>query len=112
MSTSPTAPGIRPRWVPHRSPAGSAGGGTAVTMRLWRVSGGWTFAAGYRGAGCRFGSVQVSARWAGVGRGVRVAGEGLVMAAVEASVVADWTTYSFPPPKQEMGRVFYRYVRF
>ena len=31
---------------------------------------------------------------------------------VEASAVADWTTHSFPPPKQEMGRVFYRYVRF
>ena len=94
-------------------PRGPLGGGSVVTMRLWRVSGGWTFAAGYRGAGCRFGSVQVSARWAG-GADVECVspGRGLVMAAVEASAVADWTTHSFPPPKQEMGRVFYRYVRF
>ena len=67
----------------------------------------------HRGAGCRFGSVQVSARWAG-GADVECVspGRGLVTAAVEASAVADWTTHSFPPPKQEMGRVFYRYVRF
>jgi hypothetical protein len=89
-------------------------GGTTVTMRLWRVSGGWTFARGYRGAGCRFGSVQVAARWAkGADAECVSPSRGVLTAAVEASIVADWRTHSFLPPKLEQdGRVYYRYTKF
>lgn len=99
---------------PIKPSRGPVFGGTTVTMRLWRVSGGWTFARGYRGAGCRFGSVQVAARWAkGADAECVSPSRGVLTAAVEASIVADWRTHSFLPPKLEQdGRVYYRYTKF
>ena len=108
-------------WIEYLAPAvgGGAGmrpsrgpswGGTPVRMRAG--NGGWSLAAGDRGAGCRFGAVAVAARWSEAEEVECVTpSRGRTSGAVEAVVAADWRTHSFASPAAEK-RAYFRYVRF
>ena len=108
-------------WIEYLAPAvgGGAGmrpsrgpswGGTPVRMRAGE--GGWSLAAGDRGAGCRFGAVAVAARWSEAEEVECVTpSRGRTSGAVEAVVAADWRTHSFASPVVQK-RAYFRYVRF
>jgi len=119
-ATTPAPPSSAALWVEYlaggtgdtgsiRPSRGPVWGGTPVRLA---VGGGWTYAAGYLGAGCRFGAVAVAARWAGAGEVECVTpSRGIWSGRVDAAVTADWRTCSFVPAPEE-GRAHFRYVRF
>lgn len=81
-------------------------------MRL-SVGGGWTHAAGYQGAGCRFGAVAVAARWASAGEVECVTpAHGITSGKVDAVTVLDWRTQSFLPSSMSEKRRYFRFIRF
>ena len=93
-----------------RPSRGPSWGGTPVRMRAG--NGGWSLAAGDRGAGCRFGAVAVAARWSEAEEVECVTpSRGRTSGVVEAVVAADWRTHSFASPAAET-RAYFRYVRF